>query len=180
MATRIFDVVVREDKLRNVRERLGVDSETIQYWRNVLRIAALCHDAGHLPFSHAAESDLLPASWNHERMTMTLIVDGPLTDPIRNMRPPIAPMDVAKIAVSPSVLPPSDVEQLTEWETIVSEIISGPVFGADRMDYLLRDSHHTGVAYGRYDQHRLIDTPDTSRRNPFPSSLFGSSDSDFR
>ena len=158
MATRIFDVVVREDKLRNVRERLGVDSETIQYWRNVLRIAALCHDAGHLPFSHAAESDLLPASWNHERMTMTLIVDGPLTDRIRNMRPPIAPMDVAKIAVSPSVLPPSDVEQLTEWETIVSEIISGPVFGADRMDYLLRDSHHTGVAYGRYDQHRLIDT----------------------
>ena len=32
------------------------------------------------------------------------------------------------------------------------------MFGADRMDYLLRDSHHVGVAYGRYDLHRLIDT----------------------
>lgn len=26
------------------------------------------------------------------------------------------------------------------------------------MDYLLRDSLHTGVAYGRFDHHRLIDT----------------------
>src|SRR5436853_514966 len=26
------------------------------------------------------------------------------------------------------------------------------------MDYLLRDSHHAGVAYGRFDHHRLVDT----------------------
>ncbi|MDV7389865.1 hypothetical protein RZS08_00870, partial [Arthrospira platensis SPKY1] len=26
------------------------------------------------------------------------------------------------------------------------------------MDYLLRDSHHAGVAYGRFDHYRLIDT----------------------
>ena len=158
LATRIFDVVVREDKLRNVRERLGVDQETIAYWRNVLRVAALCHDAGHLPFSHAAESDLLPSGWNHERITMALIVDGPLADVIRSMTPSISPGDVAKVAVSHSVLLPSDVESLSEWEKVVAEIILGPVFGADRMDYLLRDSYHTGVAYGRFDQHRLIDT----------------------
>ena len=30
--------------------------------------------------------------------------------------------------------------------------------GVDRMDYLLRDSHHVGVAYGRFDHYRLIDT----------------------
>jgi hypothetical protein len=29
---------------------------------------------------------------------------------------------------------------------------------ADRMDYLLRDSHHAGVQYGRFDLHRLIST----------------------
>ena len=34
----------------------------------------------------------------------------------------------------------------------------GDAFGVDRMDYLLRDSHHAGVAYGRFDHYRLIDT----------------------
>jgi hypothetical protein len=34
----------------------------------------------------------------------------------------------------------------------------------DRMDYLLRDSYHTGVAYGRFDHNRLIDTS-ASRRS---------------
>lgn len=34
----------------------------------------------------------------------------------------------------------------------------GDAFGVDRMDYLLRDSLHAGVAYGRFDQYRLIDT----------------------
>ena len=43
------------------------------YWRTVLRIAALCHDIGHLPFSHAAERELLPDGWDHERVTFELI-----------------------------------------------------------------------------------------------------------
>src|SRR6185437_10922852 len=45
-----------------------------------------------------------------------------------------------------------------DWETLLSEIIIGDAFGADRMDYLLRDSHHAGVSYGRFEHHRLIDT----------------------
>src|SRR5262249_1123402 len=35
------------------------------------------------------------------------------------------------------------------------DIISGQM-DADRMDYLLRDSHHIGVAYGKFDLHRLV------------------------
>ena len=38
------------------------------------------------------------------------------------------------------------------------EIIGSDALGVDRMDYLLRDSHHAGVAYGRFDHYRLIDT----------------------
>src|SRR5438105_4684148 len=37
-------------------------------------------------------------------------------------------------------------------------MIVGDAFGADRMDYLLRDSYHAGVAYGRFDHYRLVDT----------------------
>ena len=96
IASRIFDVVVREENLRNVRDLLAVDQETIGYWRNVLRVAALCHDVGHLPFSHAAESELLPSGWNHERLTMKLIMDGPLSETIQSMRPSITPSDVAR------------------------------------------------------------------------------------
>lgn len=158
VATRIFDVVVREDNLRAVQDRLEVNREDIGYWRNVLRVAALCHDAGHLPFSHAAETELLPSGWNHERITKALIEDGPLADTIKAMSPPIRPEDVVKIAVSPAVLSEAEAESMDDWKAIVSEIISGAVFGADRMDYLLRDSHHTGVAYGRFDHYRLIDT----------------------
>jgi hypothetical protein len=45
-----------------------------RYWLRVLRMAALCHDIGHLPFSHAAEKELLPKGWNHERITKDIIL----------------------------------------------------------------------------------------------------------
>jgi len=35
------------------------------------------------------------------------------------------------------------------------DLISGQM-DADRMDYLLRDSYHAGVQYGKFDLHRLI------------------------
>ncbi len=63
--------------------------------------------------------------------------------------------DVAKLAVGPKHYKEG---RFSDWEAILSEIIVGDAFGVDRMDYLLRDSHHVGVAYGRFDQYRLIDT----------------------
>lgn len=63
--------------------------------------------------------------------------------------------DVAKIAVGPEHF---NGRTFSELDAILYEIIGGDVFGADRMDYLLRDSHHAGVAYGRFDHYRLIDT----------------------
>jgi hypothetical protein len=49
-------------------------------------------------------------------------------------------------------------ETFSAWERILAETIVGDSFGVDRMDYLLRDSLHAGVVYGRIDQYRLIDT----------------------
>ena len=71
------------------------------------------------------------------------------------MTPPLRTDDVAKLAVGPKKLRST---RFSSWEAILSEIITGNAFGADRMDYLLRDSHHAGVAYGRFDHYRLIDT----------------------
>ena len=68
---------------------------------------------------------------------------------------PLRPLDVAKLAVGQKEMRD---EPFSTWEALLSEIIVGDAFGADRMDYLLRDSHHLGVAYGRFDHNRLIDT----------------------
>ena len=71
------------------------------------------------------------------------------------MRPLLDPEDVAKIAVGPEKMRDTRFSNL---EALLSEIIISDTLGVDRMDYLLRDSHHAGVAYGKFDHYRLVDT----------------------
>lgn len=164
LASRIFDVVTDESKTKDfpqVRDLIPAKPE-LQYWRKVTRLAALFHDVGHLPFSHAAE-DLLPNGWKHEQLTVELIRSPEMKKIWRNITPPIRPEDLMKLAVGPkhvSKTPDLEDEEkiFSDWEGILSEIITSDVFGADRMDYLLRDSLHAGVAYGHFDHYRLIDT----------------------
>jgi len=154
LASRIYDVVTDQSNLHGGTVRALVSSQSghkLSYWRSVLRMAALCHDLGHLPFSHAAENELLPKGWNHERLSLEIIRDEKMRGLWSDFK--LDPEDIGKLALGykyPGAL--------TDWEAILAEIIVGDVFGADRMDYLLRDSHHAGVAYGRFDHHRLIDT----------------------
>lgn len=118
-------------------------------------MAALCHDLGHLPFSHSAQ-DLLTDGWTHERITIEIILSDYLKEPFDKLK--IKAEDVAKIAVGPEKYSSKDENYVfKQWEEILSEIIIGDAFGVDRIDYLLRDSLHTGVAYGKFDHYRLID-----------------------
>jgi uncharacterized protein len=156
LASRVYDVVMNPAHIDQESVRSVVpNSATVEYlyWRRVLRMAALCHDIGHLPFSHAAEQDLLPPGWDHERLTVELIRSSDLA-PIWNAIK-VQPEDVAKLAVGPKKYRDG---HFTDLEAILAEIIVGDAFGVDRMDYLLRDSYHAGVAYGRFDHYRLIDT----------------------
>src|SRR6516165_9767123 len=67
LAGRVFDIVTDR---RNLTDRIKKDlsevnnDDALRYWRRALRMAALCHDMGHLPFSHAAEKELLPPGWD--------------------------------------------------------------------------------------------------------------------
>lgn len=155
LATRIFDVVTSQYNVDHEEARgvIPAEDDTVKYWRRVLRLAALCHDLGHLPFSHAAEDVLLPPGVDHESISRAYILSDEMRALWSQMEPPITPEHVALLAVGPE---PG--ETVPPWRGILGEIITGDVFGADRMDYLLRDSLHTGVAYGRFDHHRLIDT----------------------
>lgn len=152
LAARIFDVVCDPDNLTDeVRAIVPTDTHDRAYWRRALRMAALCHDTGHLPFSHAAEERLLPDGVDHESLSEAVIRSDEMRAIWKTMH--LDTDDIVSLAVEPS-----DGVALEPWPAIVNEMITGTVFGADRMDYLLRDSLHTGVAYGRFDHARLIDT----------------------
>jgi HD superfamily phosphohydrolase len=158
---RIFDVITRADKISDsVRSAMPEPGQNdYGYWRTVVRLAALCHDMGHLPFSHAAEDELLPDGVDHERITWDIVHSEPMTAIFAAITPPVRPDDVGKLAVGPRKAERLQLGvEFDAWEAILAEVIVGDSFGADRMDYLLRDSLHTGVAYGRFDHERLINT----------------------
>jgi len=154
IAGRVFDVLTKNvtDAVKELLPVLG-NHDALTYWKRVVRMAALCHDIGHLPFSHGADQ-LLPPGWNHERMSRRLIESNEMSGIWGGMEPPVKPEHVVKLALGEGEA--KDM-QFTKWESILSEIIVGDAFGVDRIDYLLRDSHHTGVAYGKFDHYRLID-----------------------
>lgn len=161
LAGRIYDVITRPDKISDaVRATMPDPSQNDhRYWRTVVRMAALCHDLGHLPFSHAAEDELLPDGVDHELITWNIVHSDAMLAVFNAITPPVRADDVGKLALGPR-----KAERLNlgvgfdAWEAILAEVIVGDSFGADRMDYLLRDSLHTGVRYGQFDHERLLGT----------------------
>jgi hypothetical protein len=100
----------------------------------LVRISGLLHDIGHGPFSHVSEGVL---SFPHEELTRYVIEETSLHD-ILNEK-----FDTSQIV------------DIINGDGHLGPIISGEL-DVDRMDYLLRDSHNTGVAYGVIDYERII------------------------
>jgi len=155
LADRVYRIITAEDNRDRRLEDFFPGGDQIGYWRRVLRMAALCHDMGHLPFSHAAEHELLPKGKSHENITQDIIESPDMRCIWESLVPPLNAEHIAKLAIGPEKFTDSE---FSDWERILSEVVVGDSFGVDRMDYLLRDSLHTGVVYGKFDQYRLIDT----------------------
>lgn len=146
IATQIFDQIGAEDK---------------EYWRQMVRLAALCHDLGHLPFSHVAEETLL-GSHGHEEWTLKIIESTylePIWEKVRGAFPDRPIIEhIAKLALGEAKLTELRPHVLfSDWEKIYAQIITGDFFGADRIDYLLRDAKATGLSYGLFDYAHLIE-----------------------
>lgn len=126
------------DALRQNTDALSEDSDD-EHDRKTLRIAALLHDVGHTPFSHALENVL---GQEHEKYSQALVktyFGEVLEDENIEVKAVNGLIEGTPYARKP----------------YLSKIISGQL-DVDRLDFLLRDSYYTGVSYGQYDLDRII------------------------
>jgi HD superfamily phosphohydrolase len=133
-------------------DALGWDKSDLGIAILSLRLAALLHDIGHPPFSHASENlfptDKFQNQLDHEDYTYKLITETEIADIINNNIGTQEAVNVAEIAVG---------RAKDRDAAFLSDLLTGD-FGADRIDYLMRDSYHLGVEYGKFDIHRLLNT----------------------
>lgn len=165
VATLLYDSIVRNssDVLKSVYQYTDIGLERD---RQKVRLAALLHDVGHCPFSHAAE-DVFPERpltesksglvtkakrYKHEDYSFALIrhvlrdvIDG---DEWNRRNYGITADEIAAIIEGSSNAGPA-----LFWK----DLLNGQL-DADRMDYLLRDTYHIGVNYGKFDLHRVVAT----------------------
>ena len=114
-----------------------------------VRLAALLHDVGHAPFSHLFEPLLVKyLNRNHEEMSSWIISNSALTEAISAQG--FDPKELSGLAVG----------GLSRQEKPFLRQIISSSFDVDKMDFVVRDSYHTGAGYGSVDVFRLIYTMD--------------------
>jgi len=116
----------------------------------LIEAAAMLHDIGHLPFSHALEPLL---DKDHMDISKEIIL-GNMIMPIKGSGN--IPSILEKYHISPL-----EVSQLVTCEFKRNNALQKMIFGdcdADQMDYLVRDAYYCGVPHGNIDIDRIIYT----------------------
>ncbi len=135
--TRLFS------RIRAIEHTLPVEHRLDDEGARDALAAALLHDLGHGPFSHLFE-DVQPGHKHHEDWTVEAICD-PGTEVHRALEGLSAGM-AERVA---------DMLHGRHRLRYLARAVSGTL-DVDRADYLLRDSHMTGVRYGLYDLDWLL------------------------
>lgn len=113
-----------------------------------VRLAALCHDIGHGPFSHISEFAFEACSSTQGETER--IHEGITREIVKQVLRPEGILTESQTQEVVSVLSPA-----MGYRTVLKDAVSGPL-DADKLDYLLRDSYFCGVKYGVYDLDRLV------------------------
>ncbi|AXR77328.1 HD domain-containing protein [Natrarchaeobaculum sulfurireducens] len=115
-------------------EQLGIEGTQAER----VQAAALLHDVGHGPFSHNLETLTYRRTGRYHDDVGHLLGEGAVGDVLRDHD-----------------LEPEVIAGLVAGEGRFGQLVSGEL-DVDRMDYLVRDAHHTGVPYGTIDHGRLV------------------------
>ncbi len=120
----------------------------------MVKIAALLHDIGHGPFSHVFEHLLIKElDKTHEDITSWIIEKSELRDMLGKIGHKSE--DVGKLAIGKLHKPQ---------KAFLDQIICSAV-DVDKLDFIVRDTHHTGAEYGYIDIFRLIHALDVFGEN---------------
>ncbi|PSP78648.1 phosphohydrolase [Halobacteriales archaeon QS_4_69_225] len=115
-------------------DQLGIEGRQAER----VRAAAVLHDIGHSPFSHNIESLVARRTGRMHDDVDDLLESG----------------EVARVLALHDI-DPGRVAGLVAGEGELGQLVSGEL-DVDRMDYLVRDAHHTGVPYGTIDTGRFV------------------------
>ncbi|MES2204346.1 MAG: HD domain-containing protein [Pseudomonadota bacterium] len=115
--------------------------------KQLVILACLLHDIGHGPFSHAFENLFTNKCIRHEEWTPYYLKEfnGKNFLEAYNKENPDFPLNAEKFEAIEQMI----THRYTK-NKLLSDIVSSQL-DADRLDYLLRDSHFCGVKYGEFD-----------------------------
>jgi hypothetical protein len=134
--------------VENLPAKLGEED------KRAVKVAALLHDVGHAPFSHLFEPMLQKyIGKTHEDMSTHIILNSELSNVLEQEG--LDPKTVSRLCVGRF----GDAKR-----AYLDQIIRSSV-DVDKMDFVLRDSYHTGAGYGGVDVFRLIYTMDNLNGN---------------